>query len=175
MSVPSSVHGRGRPQRRHLQAKLRRSARCRLRLSDVEDDGVARSARTRRMPGRRTRCGALRRAAASMCGSHVIKRVGRRFSHKSSPARRGRSRQDVSFTCGPKRLATSEDQDRSDASFRYQLCRPAARLPASLLPSRLLRGPCPMRISSLSPWEGLRNFDTEQPFPSCDRLLHAQN
>jgi hypothetical protein len=122
---------------RHLRTKLRRAAKRRLRLSDEGEDGVARSARTRQWRGDAPR--GIGRASCDH-GSHGIKRCDRGVSHKKSPAGRGRSRQDASFTCDPKRLTTPDDDKSFSVVVRcgFDCAELPAQRSASLLLSRFL-------------------------------------
>lgn len=145
-------------------------------FSDDGKDGVARSAGTRRMVGRmrggisravgRQSGGAASRAGRS-AGSHVIERCDRRFSHKASPARRGRSRQDVSFTCGPKSASNARGtmSFRVVVPFQFRLCR-LARSSTRFIPAVLFFTVAIVSCASLfkAPWEA-REISTQDDRP----------
>lgn len=159
---------------RHSRAVRRARAAVRPVMSKACRKRSARTAGSVRDAERRARGDERGHQGDGRCGAHQGSQ-GRvpcddRFAHRSSPARRGRSRQDVSFEYGPKsvRNAQREDTFRVASSFSPLLCPRDGFLVWPLHDRRLA---FLFEASCGHP----RNFDTARPLSYCYELQCAQN
>ncbi len=136
-----------------------------------------RSARTGRSVGSISR-GAARHLGRHMKAcrrSHMTECCNNRFAHRSSPARRGRSRQDVNSDVVQSQSAALNVERRScrmSVSSSCPLVCPLTSSPSALLGLRLVSA----HFYSQQPANGRpRNFDKDQPFSSCDEAQSNQS